>query len=167
MEPQSQIPQPLQPTTAPQLSPYANAPQPIAELQPQPAQVVAPQFAASIPTPTAPVPVQQQPTIMPSAPAAPSKENIYTEICTQIIKEQSRIIGASLAIEQAASVEGLTIDATTLHCDIIGNGSIVINDLIEKYRDFFGHAAVEVCREAAARFLANLPAEETPSLLKS
>lgn len=102
-----------------------------------------------------------------TAQPAPAKENIYTEICTQIIKEQSRIIGASLAIEQAASVEGLTVDATTLHCDITGNGSIVINDLIEKYRDFFGHAAVEVCREAAARFLANLPAEETPSLLKS
>ena len=101
----------------------------------------------------------------PQAPAT-NQENIYTEICGQIIKEQSRIIGLNLALEQAANVEGLTVDPVTFHCTIAGNGSIVINDLIEKYRDFFGHAAVEVCREAASRFLANLPAEETPTLLK-
>jgi len=113
---------------------------------------------------------QPQVTTVPTTPpvnqAATNNENIYTEICSQIIKEQGRIIGASLAIEQAANVEGLTVDATTLHCQIEGNGSIVINDLIEKYRDFFGHAAVEVCREAAARFLSNLPDEQTPTLLK-
>jgi hypothetical protein len=96
-----------------------------------------------------------------------SQENIYTEICAQIIKEQSRIIGVTLALEQASHVEGLSVDASTYHCTISGNGSIVINDLIEQYRDFFGHAAVEVCREAASRYLANLPAEQTPSLLKS
>jgi hypothetical protein len=113
-----------------------------------------------------PVPVQPVSVPQPEAQAAPPKENIYTEICGQIIKEQSRIIGLNLALEQAANVEGLTVEPTTFHCTIVGNGSIVINDLIEKYRDFFGHAAVEVCREAASRFLANLPAEETPTLLK-
>lgn len=111
------------------------------------------------------VPPFQQP--QPAAIQPPvSQENIYTEICAQIIKEQSRIIGSSLALEQANNVDGLRVDPATFHCDITGNGSMVINELIEKYRDFFGHAAVEVCREAAARFLANLPAEETPSLLK-
>jgi len=140
MEPQAPAPQPA---AMPQTNPYASPPQ------------------------LGAMPAEQQPAATAPDPVTLSNENIYTEICTQIIKEQSRIIGASLAIEQAASVEGLTIDVTTLHCDITGNGSIVINDLIEKYRDFFGHAAVEVCREAAARFLANLPAEETPSLLKS
>lgn len=98
---------------------------------------------------------------------AQTQENIYTQICSQIIKEQSRIIGVTLAFEQASHVDGLTVNRSNFSCSINGNGSIVINDLIEQYRDFFGHAAVEVCREAASRYLANLPAEQTPTLLKS
>jgi len=159
MDPQTQTPpQEAQHSVNP--IPAAVAPQdiPLEQTQPTTPQPLA-EPAAPVQLPTQPAPQ--------ATPLTPSKENIYTEICTQIIKEQSRIIGASLAVEQAASVEGLTVDTTTLHCDITGNGSMVINDLVEKYRDFFGHAAVEVCREAAARFLTNLPAEETPSSLKS
>ena len=120
---------------------------------PQPAQIAPAQPATSL----APQTIAQQPA---------TNENIYTEICAQIIKELSRIIGANLALEQANNVEGLKVDPVTYHCQIEGNGSMVINELIERYRDFFGHAAVEVCREAAARFLAGLPSDETPSLLK-
>lgn len=93
------------------------------------------------------------------------KENIYTEICSEIIKEQEQIIG-TLAVEQANYVEGLTVDPVTFHCIVNGDGSKVIDDLIEQYRDFFGHAAVEVCKEAASRFLARLPAEELPTSLR-
>jgi hypothetical protein len=127
-------------------------------------------------------PVPQQPTytnpITPPQPAQPpfgsvdgidpalvAKENIYTEICSQIIKEQEKIIG-SLAIEQAKQVDGLTVDSGTYHCTVTGNGSAVIDNLIEQYRNFFGHAAVEVCKEAAARFISRLPSEELPSLLR-
>jgi hypothetical protein len=93
------------------------------------------------------------------------KENIYTEICSQIIREQEKIIGA-LAIEQADQVDGLAVNPVTYHCVVTGDGSKVINDLIEQYRDFFGHAAVEVCKEAASKFLTKLPANETPELLR-
>ena len=93
------------------------------------------------------------------------KENIYTEICSQIIKGQEQIIGA-LAIEEADRVEGLTVDHTTYHCTVTGDGSKVIDDLIGQYRDFFGHAAVEVCKEAAARFITSLPAEALPASLR-
>lgn len=93
------------------------------------------------------------------------KENIYTEICSEIIKEQEQIIG-TLAVEQANYVEGLTVDPVSYHCTVTGDGSKVIDDLIEQYRDFFGHAAVEVCKEAASRFLARLPAEELPTSLR-
>ena len=93
------------------------------------------------------------------------KENIYTEICSQIIKEQEQIIGA-LAIEEADRVEGLTVDHNTYHCSVIGDGSKVIDDLIGQYRDFFGHAAVEVCKEAASRFITRLPAEALPVSLR-
>lgn len=100
-------------------------------------------------------------------PMQPAYDNIYTDICTQIIREQGRIIGMALAVEQAQNVPGLTVDANTLHTTVVGDGSKVINDLIGKYSDFFGHAAVEVCREAAAKFLPHLPAENTPALLKA
>ena len=96
---------------------------------------------------------------------AEEKDNIYTEICGEIIKEQEQIIG-TLAVEQANYVEGLTVDPVTYHCTVTGDGSKVIDDLIEQYRDFFGHAAVEVCKEAASRFLARLPAEELPTSLR-
>jgi len=93
------------------------------------------------------------------------KDNIYTEICTQIIKHQQQIIG-DLAVEQADLVEGLTVDPITFRCTVSGDGSKVINDLIEQYRDFFGYAAVEVCKEAASRFLVKLPDDEKPALLR-
>jgi len=107
----------------------------------------------------------QEPQAVAGEAAPAEKENIYTEICTEIIKEQEQIIG-TLAVEQAGYVEGLTVDPVTYHCTVSGDGSKVIDDLIEQYRDFFGHAAVEVCKEAASRFLAKLPAEEMPASLK-
>jgi hypothetical protein len=94
-----------------------------------------------------------------------AKENIYTEICSQIIKEQEQIIG-NLALEEADRVEGLKVDHVTYHCIVTGDGSKVIDDLIGQYRDFFGHAAVEVCKEAAARFINKLPAEALPLSLR-
>jgi hypothetical protein len=93
------------------------------------------------------------------------KENIYTEICSQIIKEQEKIIGA-LAIEEADRVGGLAVDHVTYHCTVVGDGSKIIDDLIGQYRDFFGHAAVEVCKEAAAHFITKLSAEALPTSLR-
>jgi hypothetical protein len=95
----------------------------------------------------------------------PAYENIYTEICTEIIKAQSQILGLDVALEQAKGVGGLSVDPHSLHSTVVGDGSKVINDLIEKYRAFFGYAAVEVCREAAAHLLTGLSSEQTPSLL--
>jgi hypothetical protein len=95
----------------------------------------------------------------------PAYENIYTEICTEIVKAQANILGLEVALEQANSVNGLSIDPKSLHSTVSGDGSQVINDLIEKYRVFFGSAAVAVCREAAARLLTGLSQEQTPALL--
>jgi hypothetical protein len=108
----------------------------------------------------------QLPPVAPVAQAAPVKENIYTEICTEIIKEQARIISAKLAFEQIQDVPGLTVEPITFRCTVTGDGSRVINDVVTKYSTFFGHAAVEVCREAASRFLANLSPEQTPLSLR-
>lgn len=160
-------------------------------LQGTPAAVPAPSQAVNSGTPPAttlgPVAAQSQPvsvervsltdlsSFRPRADAATpvnasqdlvNKENVYTEICSQIVKEQEQIIG-SLAVEQAQQVEGLTIDPVTYRCSVTGDGSKVIDELIEQYRDFFGHAAVEVCKEAAAKFLSKLPTDELPASLRA
>lgn len=90
--------------------------------------------------------------------------SIYSAICEQIIKEQFQIIGV-LAFEQANSVEGLQVDPVTLHCLITGEGNKVVEEMINQYRDFFGNAAVEVCKEAASSFISRLPEGATPASL--
>ncbi len=157
-QPTNSFEQPLQqlsqaiPIADPQQAVPPAQPEPVAPEQPAPSLYEQTEPQLTTPTQT------DQP--------VPAFENIYTEICSQIIKEQGRIIGMNLALEQAQNVQGLSVDPVSLHCTVEGDGSKVINDLIEKYSDFFGHAAVEVCREAASRFLVNLSAEQTPTLLQ-
>jgi hypothetical protein len=91
---------------------------------------------------------------------------IYAHICEQIIKVQYQIIG-TLALEQANQVAGLHVDSVTFQCTISGNGKMVVEEMIHKYRDFFGNAAVEVCKEAASRFIARLPKDSMPISLAS
>jgi hypothetical protein len=95
----------------------------------------------------------------------PSVSEVYATICSQIIKEQGRIIGG-LSYEQASHVAGLQVDPNTYNCVITSNGEKVLEDLVEKYREFFGNAAVEVCREAASHFMESLPNEQVPALLR-
>lgn len=92
--------------------------------------------------------------------------NLYAEMCARIVREQGQIIGIPLALEQASHVNGLQIDSTTFACTVTGDGTTVVNSLIEQYRDFFGHAAVEVCREATSQYVGQLPEGAMPSLLK-
>jgi len=95
----------------------------------------------------------------------PSTNEVYATICSQIIKEQGLIIGA-LTYEQASHVPGLQVDPVNYSCVITGDGNQVLGALVEKYREFFGNAAVEVCREAASRFVSRLPNEEMPAVLR-
>lgn len=164
---QPQTPQPQSLPTNPQTADYTLGS--VAVPADQSAGLVPPQGPVTSPATISTVPVgttipSTQPPLA-QALALPPKENIYTEICSQIITEQSRIMGLGLALEQTKHVEGLSVDPKTLHCDVVGDGSKVINDLIESYSSFFGKAAVEVCREAAAKFLVNLPLNQTPTLL--
>ena len=92
--------------------------------------------------------------------------NLYAEMCARIIREQGQIIGIPLALEQASHVDGLQVDTGTFACTVTGDGSAVVNNLIGQYRDFFGHAAVEVCREATSQYVSQLPEGAMPSLLK-
>lgn len=107
------------------------------------------------------------PTILELASSDAARREVYCNIIINIIKRQALIIGPALAVEQAKMVDGLQFDSASMTCTITGNGSQIIDKLIEKYRDFFGHAAVEVCREAASKYLAQIPTEQTPLLLRN
>lgn len=107
------------------------------------------------------------PTILELAANESARNRIYSTIVVTIIQRQALIIGPKLAIEQARQVPGLQFDPNTMSCAINGNGPKIIDALIEKYRDFFGHAAVEVCREAAEQYLPQISDDQIPSLLRS
>jgi len=113
------------------------------------------------PVPPTPAPA---PTFPPLTPTVDVNE-VYATICTQIIKEQSLIMG-TLALEQASHVAGLSVDPVTHDCRITGAGAMIVEQLVNQYRDFFGKAAVEVCREAAARFMNRLPPGGIPTSLQ-
>lgn len=95
----------------------------------------------------------------------PNLKEVYATICSQIIKEQGQVIG-TLSYEQANLVEGLQVDPWTFSCVITGEPLVVLEKLVDKYRQFFGNAAVEVCREAALHLKAQLPDEQIPELLR-
>ena len=77
-----------------------------------------------------------------------------TEIVKEIIKEQSLIIGENLARQMALDsgvvqfnsnkIDDITITATS--------SDIAIEKLIDSYKELFGQASVEVCRNVITRF---------------
>ena len=86
-------------------------------------------------------------------------------IATKIIKEQELVIGP-LAWSEAGKVQGLQIDRT--HREIAmnnGDPKDVVNRLVAQYERLFGRASREVCRDAVAGMLADLPVAQIPSSL--
>jgi hypothetical protein len=83
---------------------------------------------------------------------------IYSEIINKIIIDQEKIIGP-LAIEYAKSVGGLSVSGTVnqLEINLTGNGSKILKDLVEAYKDIFGNASVSVVKESIAKVLNNKP----------
>ena len=92
---------------------------------------------------------------------------IYADICAQIIAGQQEIIG-ELAVDQAKLVDGLSVsyEAGQIHCTLSAEPVSVIDKLIAQYQDFFGHAAVEVCKEAVSHLLIKLQQTEIPASLR-
>jgi len=91
--------------------------------------------------------------------------DIFAELAQNIIKQQETIIGP-VAFEQAQKVTGLKIDQQTKSIIVEGNKTEVLEQLIEKYRDLFGFASVEVCRDAVKGLLPKVPKEQIPPLLQ-
>ena len=92
--------------------------------------------------------------------------NIFAKIAEKIIEEQENIIGP-IAIEQANKVQGLKIDWPKREVSLIGNATQVLQNLVDQYKQLFGQASVEVCKEAAAQLLSDLPIDQQPKSLKT
>ncbi|MCX6089355.1 MAG: hypothetical protein NTX88_03075, partial [Candidatus Atribacteria bacterium] len=77
----------------------------------------------------------------------------------RIIEEQEKIIGP-IALEEASKVSGLKVDLQKHQIQFEGNEKDVVEKLVEKYRDFFGQASVEVCKKAAGEILDKISKED-------
>lgn len=88
------------------------------------------------------------------------------QIATKIIKEQELIIGP-LAWDEARKVIGIhVINPSTGELTIDnGNEKQVVDNLVSQYEHLFGRASREVCKEAVASMIADLPKEDVPSSL--
>ena len=91
----------------------------------------------------------------------------YEQIVIKIIKEQELIIGP-LAWIEAAKVSGLSIIDKRVGTILVKQeeGKGVIDQLVAQYDRLFGKASHEVCKEAVASIIADLPLSEVPSSLQ-
>lgn len=91
--------------------------------------------------------------------------NTYQDIAVAIIRAQETVIGP-VALMQAKEVEELSVDWDKKEVQLKGDGKMAIDHLISSYKMLFGQISVDVCKEAAARLVGQLSAEELPALLR-
>ena len=91
--------------------------------------------------------------------------DIYAQIAHKIIKEQETIIGP-VAIEQAKRVPNITVDWPGT-VKVSGNAIVAIDQLVTQYEHLFGRLSVEVCKDATAQLVAQLPPDKQPKTLKA
>lgn len=99
------------------------------------------------------------------SPDAQLINDLFGQIASKIIEQQEAIIGP-IAVQQAERVSALKIDWPQHDVDVSGNPQAAIDQLVEQYKELFGQIAVETCKEAAATYLAKLPADQLPVSLK-
>ena len=91
--------------------------------------------------------------------------DVLNKVATKIIKEQDLVIGP-LAWREAGKVQGLHIDEQKGEVTISnGDPKAAVDRLVAQYERLFGRASQEVCREAAASLIANLPRTDVPASL--
>lgn len=91
--------------------------------------------------------------------------DLYTKFVRSIIEHQESIIGP-LAVEQAKSVTGLSVDWAKKAVTISGEPTKVIDALVEQYKQLFGQISVEVCKEAVGRLAQQLSSDQMPASLR-
>jgi hypothetical protein len=91
--------------------------------------------------------------------------DIFGKLVEEIIKDQEGIIGP-IALEQAQKVPGLRVDLIKHDIQFDGNKIEVVEKLVEKYKEIFGQASVEVCKETSRKILIGVSKENIPPLLQ-
>jgi tRNA A-37 threonylcarbamoyl transferase component Bud32 len=94
--------------------------------------------------------------------------DMLIQITTKIIREQALIIGP-IAWEEAQQIEGLTVDIQTQEISFTVTGESqgeVVDKLVKRYEQLFGRASLEVCRDAVKDLIADVPADQVPTLLR-
>lgn len=91
--------------------------------------------------------------------------NSYSLAASQIIKEQTTIIGP-LAIDQAKKVAGLEVDNMGGLVKISGDGKEVLEKLVGQFEKLFGKASVEACRDAIKEMTPQIPSKDLPAVLQ-
>jgi len=89
---------------------------------------------------------------------------IYEQMVIKIIAVQEAIIGP-LAIEQASRVDNLTVDWRNKSVKIAGEGKVVVEKLIESYKELFGLSSVEVSKDAVSSLSHLLSQDQIPAML--
>lgn len=85
-------------------------------------------------------------------------------IVSRIVKEQQSVMGP-IALELAKNVKGLKI-STLKDIEIDGNEKEVIKQLVREYEKLFGHASIEVCKDAVRAIKPAVQDEEIPDILR-
>lgn len=91
--------------------------------------------------------------------------DIYSQIAVKIIEKQENIVGP-VAVEQAKTVSGLIVGWDKHEATVSGDGSSVIDKLVNQYKGLFGQISVDVCKEAASSLVSKLPSGGMPQALK-
>ena len=89
------------------------------------------------------------------------------QIAIKIIREQELVIGP-LAWTEATKVRGIQIinPKTGEIIFTTNDPKEAIDRLVNQYEKLFGYASHEVCREAVANLIADLPLAEVPESLR-
>jgi len=90
--------------------------------------------------------------------------DIYSQIASQIIKDQETIIGP-IALEQAKKVQGLEVENIN-DVKIKGNAKNVLAELVGQYVKLFGQASVEVCKGAVHEIKSTVAQGDLPEILR-
>lgn len=90
---------------------------------------------------------------------------LFDQMAEKIIELQESIIGP-IAIQQAKQVSELNIDWSAHTVGVNGDPKLAIDELVEQYKFLFGQIAVETCKEAASKYLAQLPPDQLPKSLQ-
>ena len=91
---------------------------------------------------------------------------VFSNIVLKIIMQQEAVIGP-LAWNEASKVQGLRVEKSLGTVEMTdADQGVVVDRLVAQYERLFGRASHEVCREAAASLIANLPPAEVPSSLR-